>query len=162
MERTIGNLGEEIQQPSNPFANLSQRGLLRCQVNALIAMAPVLKPYQCDLPRGAVELGENYVLLRAKDRYSRYMKETELVAFKLYLRNQFESLSLQEDWSPKITRWARLRLPSGQIARSRWKEGLKSINKIRISRNVKVCLDFDSNLNIHCFLIEMCHSVCSS
>ncbi|KIJ95011.1 hypothetical protein K443DRAFT_109498 [Laccaria amethystina LaAM-08-1] len=48
MERTIGNLGEEIRQPSNPFANLSQRGLLRCQVNALTAMVPELKPSGCD------------------------------------------------------------------------------------------------------------------
>jgi hypothetical protein len=38
MEHTIGNLGEEIWQLSNPYANLSQRGLLRCQVNALKAM----------------------------------------------------------------------------------------------------------------------------
>ncbi len=134
MERTIGNLGEEIRQPSNPFANLSQRGLLRCQVNALIAMVPVLKPNQCDLPRGAVDLNEGYVLLRAKDRYSRHMKDREITALKAYIRarNQSAFPSLQEDWSPKITRWARLRLPSGQIARSRWKESLKPINKIRV------------------------------
>ena len=43
MECTIGNLGEEIRQPSNPYANLSQRGLLRCQVNALTAMIPDLQ-----------------------------------------------------------------------------------------------------------------------
>ncbi|KJA13937.1 hypothetical protein HYPSUDRAFT_1074591 [Hypholoma sublateritium FD-334 SS-4] len=140
MERTIGNLGEEIRQPSNPFANLSQRGILRCQINALIAMLPVLKPYQCDLPRGAVDLGEGYVLLRAKDRYSRHMKDREIAALKVYVRvrNQSAFLSLQEDWSPRITRWARLRLPSGQIARSQWKESLKPINKIRVSRNCRV------------------------
>ena len=44
MERTIGNLGEEIWQPSKPYANLSQRGLIRNQVNALIAMVPDLVP----------------------------------------------------------------------------------------------------------------------
>jgi len=27
LEHTIGNLGEEIKQHSNPFANLSQRGI---------------------------------------------------------------------------------------------------------------------------------------
>ncbi len=69
MERTIGNLGEEIRQPSNPFANLSQRGLLRCQVNALTAMVPALKPPNCDLPRGAMNIGDKYILLRARDRY---------------------------------------------------------------------------------------------
>ncbi|KAJ7664814.1 hypothetical protein B0H17DRAFT_1143574 [Mycena rosella] len=35
LERTIGNLGEEIKQHSNAFANLSQRALRRCQVNTL-------------------------------------------------------------------------------------------------------------------------------
>ena len=42
MERTIGNLGQEIKQPSNPYANLSQRGLIRAQVNALKAIIPAL------------------------------------------------------------------------------------------------------------------------
>ena len=27
MEHTIGHLGQEIKQPSNPYANLAQRGL---------------------------------------------------------------------------------------------------------------------------------------
>jgi hypothetical protein len=39
---------------------------------------------------------------------------------------------------PKIARWARLRLPNGQVARSRWKETQKPLNKVRMSRNVKV------------------------
>lgn len=65
MERTIGNLGEEIRQPSNPYANLSQRGLLRCQVNALTAMIPDLQKNVSILPRGAIDIGKGYALLRA-------------------------------------------------------------------------------------------------
>ena len=42
------------------------------------------------------------------------------------------------DWCPNIARWARLRLPNRQIARSKWKEGMKALDKIRIARNVKV------------------------
>lgn len=76
------------------------------------------------------------------------MKAMELVIFKVYLQSQYESLVLQVDWSPKITHWARLRLPCGQTARSRWKEGPKPINKIRVSRNVKVCLN---NRNVTLF-----------
>ncbi len=38
LERTIGNLGEEIKQHSNPFANLSQHGIRRARVNTLKAM----------------------------------------------------------------------------------------------------------------------------
>ncbi|KZT31503.1 hypothetical protein SISSUDRAFT_1038391, partial [Sistotremastrum suecicum HHB10207 ss-3] len=44
LERTIGNLGQEIRQPSNPFANLSQRAILRCQINSLMVLVPGLSP----------------------------------------------------------------------------------------------------------------------
>ena len=47
MECTTGNLGQEIQQPSNPYVNLSQCGLLQCQVNALKVMVPDLNPPPC-------------------------------------------------------------------------------------------------------------------
>ena len=53
MERTIGNLGQEIRQPSNPFANLARRALQRSQVNALKSIYPELdlkSKYQ--LPKG--------------------------------------------------------------------------------------------------------------
>jgi hypothetical protein len=41
-----------------------------------------------------------------------------------------------DEWRPMVTRWARLQLPNGQIARSTWKE--KEMAKVRITRNVKV------------------------
>ncbi|KAG2046957.1 hypothetical protein BDR06DRAFT_866953, partial [Suillus hirtellus] len=42
MERSIGNLVEEIQQPSNPYANLGQRAIRRAQINALKPIMPSL------------------------------------------------------------------------------------------------------------------------
>ena len=138
MERTIGNLGEEIKQPSNPFANLSQRGILRCQTNAFMAMFPSFRSSESNIPRGALDLGGGYVLLRAQDRYSRLMRDAEAAAFKMYIQHHHSLTHFGNEWPPKIVRWARLRLPNGQIVRSRWKEALKPINKIRISRNVKV------------------------
>ncbi|KIO02210.1 hypothetical protein M404DRAFT_148484 [Pisolithus tinctorius Marx 270] len=36
MEQTIGNIGQEICQPSNPYANFAQEGVHHCQVNALL------------------------------------------------------------------------------------------------------------------------------
>jgi hypothetical protein len=68
LERMIGNLGEEIKQPSNPFANLSQRGIRHAQVNALKALIPDLAPDRDDanhLPRGARDIGDGFILLRA-------------------------------------------------------------------------------------------------
>jgi hypothetical protein len=67
MERTIGNLGQEIHQPSNPFANLSQWGLQCCQIGALEAMIPNLETLPPDVPQGAKDLGNGYILLCAKD-----------------------------------------------------------------------------------------------
>lgn len=135
MERTIGNLGEEIRQPSNPYANLSQRGLLRCQVNALKAMIPDLDPPPPALPRGAIDLGQAYALLRAQDRYARLMRPQEADALLRYLGGVTAGSG---NWCPKVTRWARLQLPNGQVARSRWKESLKPLGKLRTARNVKV------------------------
>jgi hypothetical protein len=38
LENTIGNLGREVHQHSNPFMNLSERGLLRARINAVKAL----------------------------------------------------------------------------------------------------------------------------
>ncbi|KAF7335173.1 hypothetical protein MSAN_02350500 [Mycena sanguinolenta] len=70
IEHTIGNLGEEIKQHSNAFANLAQQGIYRYQVNALKAMIPNIEPPENPLPRGAVDVGGGYALLHAMDTTS--------------------------------------------------------------------------------------------
>ena len=67
MECTIGILGEEIKQPSNPFANLSQSGSCHLQVNALKAMILDLEANMDRLPQNSNDIGDRYVLLRARD-----------------------------------------------------------------------------------------------
>ncbi|KAF8803010.1 hypothetical protein BYT27DRAFT_7226199 [Phlegmacium glaucopus] len=119
MERTIGNLGEEIRQHSNPYANLSERGLQQCQVNTLKAMIPELEEEKPKIPRGAQDIGEGYVLLRARDKY-------------------LANILPEVDDYLAVRRWARLQLPNGQVARSLWKESLKPLTKIRMARNVKI------------------------
>ena len=137
---TIGNLGEEIRQPSNPFSNFAQHGLIRSQINALKAMAPDLDPDQKTLPRGAKELGDGFVLLRATDTAARPMRQVEALAFHQFLQQR--GLNPGANYVPKVLRWARLSLPNGQIARSKWKE---ESTKYRISRNVKVSI-----VLVHC------------
>ena len=63
MERTIGNLGEEIRLHSDPYANLTQRIIDRSRVNALKMMVPDLVPNK-QLPSEALDIGSNYLLLR--------------------------------------------------------------------------------------------------
>lgn len=138
MERTIGNLGEEIKQHSNPFANLSQRGVLRCQINALKSMFPELEPNTSALPRGSYDAGDEYILLRALDSSARYAKDAESLAIASWLTEIGEKCQLVEGYRARIARWARLRLPNGQIARSAWREKQKPLNKVRMARNVKV------------------------
>ncbi|KDQ57311.1 hypothetical protein JAAARDRAFT_178964 [Jaapia argillacea MUCL 33604] len=136
MERTIGNLGEEIKQPSNPYQNLSQRGLRRSQVNALKALVPELDPDTVPPIRGSLDLGGGYILLRAMDTCARQTSISEAAAILMYMGSCGEDLTQWQ--APRVTRWARLRLPNGQISRSLWKEQLKTLDKIRISRNVKI------------------------
>ena len=66
------------------------------------------------------------------------MRLCEAKALAAYIQKLNGNHVLGPHFCPKIARWARLRLPNGQVARSRWKESHKPLNKIRVSRNVKV------------------------
>lgn len=43
IEMAIGNLSEEIHQEHDPYANIAQRGVLRAQLNSILAMYPHIK-----------------------------------------------------------------------------------------------------------------------
>jgi len=138
LERTIGNLGEEIKQHSNPFANLSQRGIRRAQVNALKAMIPQLDIGNSDegrLPRGSRDLGEGFILLRARESDPSDLRDCEADALHNYLG------IVSETPGPKISvrHWAKLRIPTGQNCYSAWKEKQKPLEKRQTAQNVKVC-----------------------
>ncbi|KAG1881019.1 uncharacterized protein F5891DRAFT_973508 [Suillus fuscotomentosus] len=132
MERTIGNIGQQIRQLSNPYANLSQEGLRRCQVNTLLSVLPELDEPPKGFPQGSVNLGEKYALLRKRDLYFHLPDPEHTKVIARFLGG----CALH-----RIKKWARLLLPNGQIARSAWRETIKTLEKIRISRNVKIDLD---------------------
>jgi len=129
MERTIGNLGQEIRQHSNPYANLSCEGVRRCQANALKAMVPTLCPEKAPFPSTSIDIGGGYVLLRKRDARSIFPNGLAARAISDYLGHMGKV---------KIQRWARLRLPNGQIARTAWRELLRPPEKIRPACFVKV------------------------
>jgi len=127
MEHTIGDLGQEIQLPSNPFANLAQHALRQSQVNALKSMFPELDPTVAPhLPRFARDLSDGHVLLRPWDKYVVSAAEHAGDA----LRHSINT--------SKVRQWGRLHLPNGQVARSLWCESKRSNNRVRVTRNVKV------------------------
>ncbi|KIK26898.1 hypothetical protein PISMIDRAFT_94086 [Pisolithus microcarpus 441] len=129
MERTIGNLGEQIRQPSKPFANISREGVRRCRINSLLSVMPELNESVDCLPQGAVDLGDGYALLRKCAKYPVIPQGSVAIAIRQFLGPGHEL--------PHIQKWARLRLPNGQIARSAWREHLHPPDRVRISRNVK-------------------------
>ncbi|KAG8217046.1 hypothetical protein J3R82DRAFT_5037 [Butyriboletus roseoflavus] len=130
MECTIGNLGQQIRQPSKPFTNLAREEVWCCQVNALISLIPELDDSPQAVPRGAVDLGGGYVLC-CKCAKHPISPDAELT--------QAIQLLLGSDQAvPCIIKWAWLCLPNGQVAQSLWKESDHLDQQLCISRNVKL------------------------
>ncbi|KAM6500225.1 hypothetical protein JOM56_003239 [Amanita muscaria] len=137
LENTVGNLGREVHQPSNPFSNLSQRGLLRAQTIALKALVPEFN-IALTLPNKSVQLGDNYVLLCARDRHPYNIPNTEAAADAVQRFLTSNAHPVSDAHSFQIRRWARLLLPNRQRARCLWKEEPKEkYENFRNSRNVK-------------------------
>ncbi len=128
MERMIGDIGAQIHQPSNPYANLAQCGLRRCQVNTIRAIIPTLGEPHSQIPCGAAQLGNGYIFLTASERYAHKIPDVDAKA----LLNLSQAFGAQVDdawlWKPKVAIWAQLQLPNGQIARSYWAKQTKPHN----------------------------------
>ena len=136
IETAIGNLGDEIRQDRDPYANVAQRGVLRAQLNSILAMFPRLDlDTDRSFPRGAKDLGHGYALLRMCQKTPKPVTEHEANAI---LRHWEENGWPNRDaWPRALKRWSRLRLPNGQIARSRWYES-HSTRPLRKTTCVKV------------------------
>ncbi len=131
MERSIGNLTEEIKQPSQPYANLAEHGARRAQMNTLMSLLPDLIP----TPRSshlAVDIGDGFLLSMA-DSCARSVSDVELEAVKSFYSNR--NIQIKENL--KLHKWARLRLPNLQFVRTAWKEARKPLHKVRISCNIQ-------------------------
>ncbi|KAG7098203.1 hypothetical protein E1B28_000171 [Marasmius oreades] len=136
MECTIGNLVQELRLHSNPYENVSQRIIERARVNALHAMAPNLFPDDptLKLPRNHLDVGNGYTLLCPQELHD--MDSDILKAFCNFAHLQkWQTGNLKVGLT--VSRFARLRLPNGQIARSLWQEGKRPDNEVRRARNIK-------------------------
>ena len=86
MEHTIGNLRQELHQPSGPFSNLAQQGIHCCQMNALLAMYPDLDLWREDAnPHMSEDLGNGYVLLPKCDKQSTKIQGHEVQIISEYM-----------------------------------------------------------------------------
>ena len=100
-------------------------------------MIPDLEPDSDHLPWGENDIGDDYVLLRARDATAYMIDGNEGAAIRNFYQEQGFG-NFDESWFPHIVCWAWLRLPNGQIARSVWKEKLKPLEQVHMARNVKV------------------------
>ncbi|KAF8149993.1 hypothetical protein B0H34DRAFT_757239 [Crassisporium funariophilum] len=132
MERTIGNLGEEIRQPSNPFKNLAARGVRRARINALLTMMPELQEMP-KFPKNFQDLGNGYNLIGPVDNYARHMSPSEETAIRTYYESQNAAIG---EGGLTVTKWAVIRLPNQQLVRTLWKEKRRALEKLRTSRNI--------------------------
>jgi hypothetical protein len=96
-----------------------------------------LEPDSDRLPRGANDIGDKYVFLRARDATACLIDGYEGAAIRKFYQDKGFG-DFDGNWFSHIVRWARLRLPNGQIARSAWKEKLKPLEQVCMARNVKV------------------------
>ena len=106
LEWTIGNLGKEIKQPSNPYANLANCGLHHSQILALHTVLPDLELDAFVLPCGAVDLSNGYVLLRAQDATATVLDGEPANAIQAFLVSELEHGDLPIGWHPCYIRWA--------------------------------------------------------
>jgi hypothetical protein len=117
LECTIGNLGKEIKQHSNPFANLLQHGIRHAWVNALMAMIPDLEGHKSsERSHGSKDLNCGYILLHARDADLHCLWECEADTLRQFLPTISRMTSIS------VCQWARLRIPTGQVCYSTWKE----------------------------------------
>jgi hypothetical protein len=111
-------------------------------VNALKAIIPDLEPDSSVLPHNAIDLGGGFILLRARDSCAREIDGEASEAIQKYFQTHAPDQFDSDSW-PHVIRWARLRLPNGQVVHSAWKEKSKPPLGVRMSRNVKVIVTFD-------------------
>ncbi|KAH8929422.1 hypothetical protein BT69DRAFT_1367720 [Atractiella rhizophila] len=134
LERTIGILGSWICQPSNPYQNLSQQAVRQAQCQALRSLDPQLVHQQQNrLPRGSYDLHGGRAFLPASQNVKLPDSHEKRAIESFLMAKGF----LVSEWNGYLTKWARLHLPSGEAARTLWKESTRPVEQVRNSCNIK-------------------------
>ncbi|EGO01832.1 hypothetical protein SERLA73DRAFT_158986 [Serpula lacrymans var. lacrymans S7.3] len=95
-------------------------------------MIPDLEP-DSPPPHGSINLDNGYVLLQKREQTPKAIHLCEVVTLNSYC----QQFGLQFQPQDCVRKWARLALPSGQIARSAWGEDMPGKRTLRPSRHVK-------------------------
>jgi len=89
------------------------------------------------IPRGGIDLGNDFVLLRAREWTFYKLSHEYLTKLRIFLLKAY-NMVLPEEASISVQKWARLHIHTGQVACSRWKESSKPLYMVCMARNVKV------------------------
>ncbi|KAH9026426.1 hypothetical protein EDB85DRAFT_1868956, partial [Lactarius pseudohatsudake] len=104
LETAIGNLGQEIHQDCDLFANLTQQAI-RFKVGSVKRLSHSVCTH---------EFGCGYIFLPCCKELPLPLTEDEHTTFKIYWREQgWLNVDL---WPNTVCRWVKLRLPNGQMA----------------------------------------------
>ena len=148
METAIGNLGREIRQDKDFFRNIEECGVLRAQINSVMAMYPEL-----EVNHGVQRLSiyahaflDGYAFLPRCDNTARAMADLEYSALMVYWQKAEWPNRLS--WPNRIVRWGCLALPNGQRAQSIWCE-LSNRSAVRWTSCVEVSCIISFTLS-HC------------
>ncbi|KAL0059793.1 hypothetical protein AAF712_013434 [Marasmius tenuissimus] len=143
MERTIAAYERRMQLDSNPYGNLGVEITEQAIANAMYALDPslqvTLKP--SNSPSYSRSVGSGYQSLHPRDQY--IMDPEVAQVFKVFCeacgwQRSTDRINLKS--TPVVEHFARLRLPNGQITRSRWQETKREDEAVRRARNIKVIL----------------------
>ena len=134
MESAVGSFGREVWSHSDPFANITNHGILRAQINVIKAKIPDLEQ-EPTLPCGSFSFGDGYALLRATDSMRHPVSDHEAEAIRA---SGILDNSNKPQGPVEVLRWARLLLPNGQVSQCAWKEKSGGEKVVWCARNVKV------------------------
>lgn len=127
MEWAIGDLRQQVHQPSNPFANLCQIALWCSQINALKSMCLKLdNTSNIPLLAYSHDNGDGYIFLVPRQK-----RPTKLWGIEKQIMEAEFQMSI-------LRKWGQLRLLNGQIARSIFSEGRWMSPNTWVTCNLKV------------------------
>jgi hypothetical protein len=126
LETAIGNLGEEIHQDRDMFANLTQQAILHAQLNVLRARFPSIQFEVGDedtlLPHCGREFEgfDGYRFFPRCEEHPSLLGDDECRALMVYWHAQHWPNG--DSWPHAVCCCAQLQLPNGQCAHSVWEE----------------------------------------
>ena len=113
LEMAIGNLGREIQQDRDIYTNLTQRAVLRAQINSVRARFPQVQlkfgdplSSSCSGNSRIFSGYDGYVLLPRREVHPTPLEDAKIEALTNYWQQQ--GWPMRDSWPNAVCRWAKL------------------------------------------------------